>query len=351
MDDYASAEDAPWHAYQSEITGVEFPEGMTSVGDYAFAGCTALEHASLDSKQLCRIGAHAFDGCTISSFILYNDFGNSTNDRAPLEIGDYAFRGCRGTNVIVCPENVTRIGEGAFADCSSLKTIWILNRNCAFGAEIADPSVELCGLPDSGAARYAEENACLFSPMTENRDEIVDLLEKNYLHYEGIIPLDSRYLLRVFRHKLVTATEEEIRQAGQTGAIVLNGVEYAYTESSAQAEEWAGERNWQNRYEPDDTEAWVCDANTGSVYNVVRMDDNYQFIAIWYFESPEYIEDIQPVGWLWLDAENPYDDCGTMITVGECNNFYVFMRNQKSCLLRLSDAGEIIPMWVSAGRR
>ena len=185
MDDYADVTDTPWYSIRSEIARVDIPDGLNAIGDYAFAGCTALVYAMLDSKQLCRIGAHALDGCTISSFILYNDYGNSTNDRAPLEIGDYAFRGCSGRNVIVCPENVTRIGEGAFADCSRLKTIWILNRDCAFGAEVADPSVELCGLPDSGAARYAEENACLFSPMTENRDEIVDLLEKTYLYYEG----------------------------------------------------------------------------------------------------------------------------------------------------------------------
>ena len=56
-----------WKAFQgkSQITSLEFDESSTvsTIGEYAFQGCTGLTSLSLPST-VCYIFKHAFDGCT-----------------------------------------------------------------------------------------------------------------------------------------------------------------------------------------------------------------------------------------------------------------------------------------------
>ncbi|MBQ1772201.1 MAG: hypothetical protein II000_09710, partial [Clostridia bacterium] len=42
MTDYPDAQSVPWYQYREEIQEFHFPEGLTGIGDYAFAGCTNL---------------------------------------------------------------------------------------------------------------------------------------------------------------------------------------------------------------------------------------------------------------------------------------------------------------------
>lgn len=194
--------------------------------------------------------------------------------------------------------------------------LWTINEDCAIGAAAVDPSITLRGLPDSAAARYAAQNANPFDPMTEiSRDSVVGLLAQgeSNLRYNGIIPHDSRFVLNVVRADHVTATETEIRQAAQTGTIVLAGQEYPYADSVEEAMEW----EWGNDTNPD-TDNWTGFNNDNVVgwirkseraYNMVRQqEDRYVFIHC----SPAggewdpYLNEYVDLGWLWLDADNPY---------------------------------------------
>ena len=394
MTDYADPQDAPWHTVRSQIKEIELPDELTAIGSIAFANCERLESVSIPGSvtaigsnafayceslkrvdipgSVTVIGNAAFLNCTAlervnyqkqrNSLLRYGDhaFDGCTRYYCPTcpatfemcEIGNYAFRGCqRYDGVLVCTETVTRIGDGAFADCGDLEEIWILGRDCAVGTAVVDPSVRLCAFPDSPAAQYAEQSACPFHPFVENRDEIVDLLEQGTdLRVEGVVPLDSRFLLKIGRSDRVTATEEEIQQARQTGTIEVNGVEYLYTESADQAEEWAGD-SWHNGYRTDEAVAWICRANGGfCFYNVLRENDSYSFFSIWPCEDDGYLRTIQTVGWLWLDADNPYQ-FGYEIeetTMEKGNNYYMF--KPEVVLLRLNDKGELMPLWHSSGR-
>ena len=386
MTDYADPQDAPWHAVQSQIKEIELPDELTAIGSNAFANCeslksvdipgsvtaigsnafayceslksvdipgsvtvignaaflncTALEKVNYQKQRnsLLRYGDHAFDGCT--------RYYCSTCPRRfeMCEIGNYAFRGCqRYDGVLVCTETVTRIGDGAFADCGDLEEIWILGRDCDVGTAVVDPSVRLCAFPDSPAAQYAEQSACPFHPFVENRDEIVDLLEQGAdLRVEGVVPLDSRYLLKIGRSDRVTATEEEIQQARQTGTIEVNGVEYLYTESADQAEEWASGYSTE-------AVAWIR-REDGAVCNVLRENGSYLFFSDHYIQDDGYLRTIQTVGWLWLDADNPYQ-FGYEVeetTMDKGNNYYMF--KPEVVLLQLNDKGELMPVWHTSGR-
>ena len=62
MYDYAAAECLPWYGFREEIKTAVVGEGITSLGDYAFAG-SAVEQVSLPAN-LKWVGVEAFAGCT-----------------------------------------------------------------------------------------------------------------------------------------------------------------------------------------------------------------------------------------------------------------------------------------------
>lgn len=90
------------------------PDGVISIGDYAFSGCTVLTSISIPDT-VTSIGRYAFANCTAE--IVWGD-------NQITEIGDYAFARYAGTSMTI-PDSVTDISECAFYYCTSLKNIII----------------------------------------------------------------------------------------------------------------------------------------------------------------------------------------------------------------------------------
>ena len=63
MTDYHGTENVPWYEFREEIFRVELPEGLTRVGDNAFAGCRNLTAITLPGS-VREIGDRAFLECT-----------------------------------------------------------------------------------------------------------------------------------------------------------------------------------------------------------------------------------------------------------------------------------------------
>ena len=63
MYDYESPDKTPWYEYREELEHIVFPEGMTSVGDFAFANQYAVKEITLP-KAVTRIGVSAFEKCS-----------------------------------------------------------------------------------------------------------------------------------------------------------------------------------------------------------------------------------------------------------------------------------------------
>ena len=99
-------------------------EGVTSIGNYAFHGCSSLTSIEIPTS-VTSIGGEAFSGC--SSLISINIPEGVTS------IGSDAFRGCSSLTSINIPEGVISIGYGAFWDCSGLKKITIPNSVTSIG--------------------------------------------------------------------------------------------------------------------------------------------------------------------------------------------------------------------------
>ena len=89
---------------------------VTSIGDYAFRGCTSLTSVVI-GDSVTSIGICAFLECTALTSIEMPDSVTS--------IGICAFGNCTSLTSIEIPDSVTSIGHSAFYECESLTSIEI----------------------------------------------------------------------------------------------------------------------------------------------------------------------------------------------------------------------------------
>ena len=155
--------------YTGSATALEIPSELdgytvTSIGWYAFSGCTALESITIPDS-VTSIGLAAFYDTAY-----YNDAANWENDalyignhlietkdtlsgsytiRAGTKIiADTAFDYCTALESITIPDSVTSIGEGTFSGCTALTEIKV----------------------DTGNPNYTSESGVLFN---QNKTELL----------------------------------------------------------------------------------------------------------------------------------------------------------------------------------
>ena len=113
-------------AFRDEnTTSYIIPDGVTSIGDWAFNGCSGLADIVIPDS-VTSIGDYAFGDCSSLSSVVIPDSVTS--------IGAWAFFCCSDLADIVIPNSVTRIGDSAFCDCSSLSSVVIPDSVTSIGA-------------------------------------------------------------------------------------------------------------------------------------------------------------------------------------------------------------------------
>ena len=134
-----------WYAFCNcrELASVTIPNSVTSIGGDAFRGCSGLTSITIPNS-VTSIGGGAFNGCSgLTSIVV--ESGNSKYDsrnncNAIIEtLSNKLIVGCKNT---VIPNNVTNIGDDAFAGCSGLTSITIPNSVTSIG----DYAFRGCGL-------------------------------------------------------------------------------------------------------------------------------------------------------------------------------------------------------------
>lgn len=137
-----------WKEYKDKIVEVVIKSGVTGVGSGAFTGCTALKKVSI-SDTVKKLDLNAFSGCTAlevfavadgneayasADGVLFNagktlliscpvgKTGACTVPETVTEIEKSAFA-ASGVESVSMSDAVTAVGEGAFSNCSKLKSV------------------------------------------------------------------------------------------------------------------------------------------------------------------------------------------------------------------------------------
>lgn len=129
-----------WNQKEREkIHRVVVQEGVTSIGQSIFAGCTNLTSVVIPDSVM-EIKAGAFSHCDRLSHVeipcnvtdisdgLFKGCKNLDSVTIPevaTSIGDQTFYGCTNLTHITIPKHVNKIGTGAFLGCSKLDNITI----------------------------------------------------------------------------------------------------------------------------------------------------------------------------------------------------------------------------------
>ena len=102
-------------SYSPNIKSVIIGSDVTSIGDYAFSGCTA-EIVWGDDPVITEIGEYAFAGYKGTSIVI---------PAGVTSIGDRAFYNCSGLTSVTIGDGVTSIGDWAFDGCTGLTSVTI----------------------------------------------------------------------------------------------------------------------------------------------------------------------------------------------------------------------------------
>ena len=125
------------YAFGKDATSFAVPNTVTSIGDWAFHGCTSLASVTIPNS-VRSIGDYAFADCDSLTSIVIPDsvisigsqvfcdcdrLASATIGNGITNISTQAFSYCRNLTSITIPDSVTSIGDWAFHDCSNLTVI------------------------------------------------------------------------------------------------------------------------------------------------------------------------------------------------------------------------------------
>ena len=148
-----------------DLKRIVIPNSVTSIGDYAFSGCSSLTSITIPNSVV-SIGSYAFSGCyrltnitipnsvaSIGDWAFYDcsSLISITIPNSVVSIGDCAFCRCSSLASVTIPDSVTSIGNHAFEDCSSLKRVAIPNSVICVGSRafFGCTSLTSVTIPDS----------------------------------------------------------------------------------------------------------------------------------------------------------------------------------------------------------
>lgn len=141
MEDYVETSETgnvilqrPWEEYANIISTIRVTEGVTNVGEGAFAFLTGVENVEL-SSSVETMSYAAFYGCSaLTSLVLPNSL---------KAIGNYVFSDCSSLTSLVLPNSVETIGSSAFSGCSALTSLVLPNSVKTIGEVAFDGCLEL----------------------------------------------------------------------------------------------------------------------------------------------------------------------------------------------------------------
>ena len=112
------------------LASIKIPVSVTHIGLFAFDGCKSLEIAEYNGTltQWCALNGGGWLTSVAKSMILVGENNLDLKKQTTLtipegiaSIGTYAFEGCERLESVNIPESITSIGQGAFDECENLE--------------------------------------------------------------------------------------------------------------------------------------------------------------------------------------------------------------------------------------
>ena len=149
---------------------VIIPDGVTSIGDCAFEGCSNLTSITI-SNSVKSIGNWAFYKCRRLTSITIPDSVTS--------VGAWAFSECSSLTSIAIPDSVTSIGDDAFSRCDAISKITMpasmgnfVSKQLTFSEKLRIDIPDISALPAKfkrcAALCYAEDGGDVSDPRYES---------------------------------------------------------------------------------------------------------------------------------------------------------------------------------------
>lgn len=161
--------------YCSNLTSVDLPSSITKMGDFVFFYCEKLSNVNLPS-DITTISTGAFGGCS--------SLQNINLPSGVTTIGDYAFSGCSNLTNVILPSAFTAIGNVAFSGCSNLANVTLSSNITSIGTYAFQNCINLKNLTISKDVTSIKDIA--FNNSYDNLE-----LESVYVAWENPIEAGS----------------------------------------------------------------------------------------------------------------------------------------------------------------
>lgn len=109
-----------------KITNVTIPSTVTTIGVYAFSGCTKLTNITIPNS-VKNIFSNAFDDCI--------SLTNITIPSSVTKMGNSIFSHCYNLTNVTIQDGVTFLGNATFSDCVKLTNITLPNTLTSIGQD------------------------------------------------------------------------------------------------------------------------------------------------------------------------------------------------------------------------
>ena len=179
------------------VTDLTIPAGITEIKDFAFIEGQELKSLTIPAG-VTGIGKQAFANCGMTSVKIGENI-----DR----IGDEAFRNCASLESVTLPESITSIGTSSFAGCVGLKSVTACHQIPLPFSESSSPftklALEQCKLyvPTDAEELYQE------APVWKNFGQILSIDESvpdcDFAAPKRVDPADSSSLYALSKFTLV----------------------------------------------------------------------------------------------------------------------------------------------------
>ena len=183
-----------------EVKDLVIPDSLTSIGDYAFAGCSGLTSVTIPNS-VTSIGVGAFNKCSnltrvdISSIESWLGIEFNYYDSNPLLYAKHLYLNGEEVKDLVIPESVTSIGDYAFFECEELTSVTIPNSVISIGGRAFSCCSNLTSISIGNSVTYIGDYAFYNCSKLEGVVTIPDLVTSiGYATFRGCSSVTRVYI-------------------------------------------------------------------------------------------------------------------------------------------------------------